>query len=126
MYHVLVELQYVEELSEILLDDPLSAEDHFKTLIKSVLQDFFLAVTIDQTDIRRSPDTQEGLKYFSLLISASCMSAVFPMPPQALERIELALEDKISCILLELVGEVEVESISIRNAPPGVQVFSHS
>ena len=124
MFHIQVDLQCVGKLSEILLDDRASAEDHFTNLAKHILQEFFVVVTIDAISIHYLPDTPEGLKRFSLQITARCTKIKLHFPPEAVEQMELALEDKIGCVLQELVGEVEIEDISIRNTLPGTTALS--
>ena len=59
--------------------------------------------------------SEEGDKRFSARITAHCMSKTYPLVPQELAHIELVLEDRISCALLELVGMVDVEDVSLVN-----------
>ncbi len=125
MFQVQVHLQCIGKLSEILLDDRGSAENHFTNLAKYILQEFFEGVTIDTISVGHLPDTQEGLKRFALQISARCTSIKALIPREAMERMELALEDKIGCVLQELAGEVEIEDVSIGNIPPGTTALSY-
>src|SRR5438552_18429244 len=107
MFHIQVDLQCVGKLREILQDDRASAEEHFTNLAKHILQEFFMVVTIDTISIRYQPETPEGLKRFSLQMTARGTSLKLLFPPEA---VELALEDKIGCVLQELVEEVEIEN----------------
>jgi hypothetical protein len=125
MFHIQVDLQCVGKLSEILLDDRASAEEYFTNLAKHILQEFFVVVTIDTISICCQPETLEGLKRFSLQMTARGTSLKLLFPPEAVEQMELALEDKIGCVLQELVGEVEIEDVSIENIPPGTTALSY-
>jgi hypothetical protein len=41
------------------------------------------------------------------------MSKTYPLVPRELMHMGLALEDRISCTLLELVGMIDMEEVSI-------------
>lgn len=127
MYSIQIHMQCVESFSEILLDDKANAANHFEDLAKHILLEFFVVAIIDQVSIHCLPDSAEGLKLFSLQITARCASATSPLLPQESVLLEFALEDRMSCVLLELVGRVDVGNVSIGHLPPEEKrVFAYS
>lgn len=116
MYTVTIHLHYLENFREILPGDRTSAEKHLRALVKRILLEFFVAAAIDQVSILALSPSSEGDRRFSARITAVCMSKAHPLVPQELTRMELVLEDRMSCALLELVGMVDVEDVSIVNA----------
>lgn len=127
MYNVQIHIQCVERFSEILLDDKANTEDLFEDLIRHILLEFFVVAIIDRISIHCLPDSAEGLKLFFLQMTARCASATYPLLPEELMDLELLLEDRMSCALLELVGRVDVENVSIGHPPSeekGVLAYS--
>ena len=115
MYNVAIVMYYLEKFGEMLPGDGTNAENHLRELVKHILLEFFIAVAIDRISIHPLSGPEEEGKRFSARITAHCMSKTYPLVPQELMRMELALEDRISCALLELVGMVDVEDITIGN-----------
>src|SRR5229473_7294827 len=115
MYSVTIDLHYLEKFGEMLPGDRTNAENHLRELVEHILLEFFIEATIDEVSIHLQSDLEEEGKLFSTRITAHCVSKTYPLDPQELMRMELALEDRISCALLELVGMVDVEDISIVN-----------
>jgi len=116
MYTVTFHMHYLEKFGEMLPGDRTNAENHLRELVKHILLEFFIAVAIDQVSIFALTESEEEDKRFSVRITAHCMSKASPLIPQELTRMELVLEDRISCALLELVGMVDVEDVSIVDA----------
>ena len=117
MYNVTINMHYLEEFGEMLPGDRADAEDHLRELLKHILLEFFIAVAIDQISIYPLAGSEGNVKGFSVHITAHCVSKTYPFAQEELMRMELALEDRISCALLELVGMLDVEDISIENPP---------
>lgn len=116
MYTVTIHMHYLEKFGEILPGDGTNAENHLGELVKRILLEFFIAVAIDQVSIHTLADQEEEDERITVHITARCMSKTYPLVPQELAHIELVLEDRISCALLELVGMVDVEDVSIVNS----------
>ncbi len=82
-----------------------------------ILLDLFVAVIIDEVSIRFSAGSSEEQQLCSVQIGARCVSKSFPLSPDELEKMELALEDRVSCALVELLGTVNVERVTIGFLP---------
>lgn len=115
MYTVTIQMHYLEKFGEILPGDRTNAANHLRELVKRMLLEFFIAAAIDQVSMHALADQEEEDERITVHITAYCMSKAYPLVPQELARIELVLEDRISCALLELVGTVDVEDVSIVN-----------
>lgn len=115
MYNIAVSMHYLEKFGELLTGDRTNAENYLRQLVKHILLEFFVAATIDQVSIHPLSGLEEESEYFSACIAAHCISKDYPLVPQELTCMELALEARISCALLELVGMVDVEDVSIVN-----------
>lgn len=115
MYTITIHMYYLEKFGEMLPGDRTNAENHLRELVKYILLQFFIAVAIDQVSIHPLVDPEEEDKRFSARITAHCMSKTYPVVQQELTRMELVLEDRISCTLLELVGMIDMEEVSIVN-----------
>ena len=115
MYTVTIYMHYLEKFGEILPGNSMDAQAHLRELVEHVLLDFFSRVAIDQVRMCPLPDTEEEDKRFALCITAHCTSNTDPGVWQDLTLLELMVEDRVSCTLLELVGMIEVEEVSITN-----------
>ena len=115
MYSVIIHMYYSQKFSELLPGDRTNAENHLRELAQQVLLEFFVAVAIEQVSIYPLDGPEEEGKRFSAHITAHCMSKTYPLVPRELTRMELVLEDRISCTLLELVGMIDMEEVSIVN-----------
>lgn len=96
-------LPYDLEAAEVLLEDQVS----------HTLLSLFDKGGVEAVDVvvRFHPDQPEP---YTLLIEAKCPARAFPVHPNESERVELAVEDAVSCALLELFGEVIlVEGVSV-------------
>jgi hypothetical protein len=123
MYTVTIHIDYLEKFGEMLPGDRTNAQHHLRELVKPILLQFFIEAAIDQVSILPLAGPEEEGNRFSVCIAAHCMSKTYPLVPQELTRMELVLEDRISCTLLELVGMVDVEDVSIVNASTQEEQF---
>jgi len=102
-----------------MLEDRDNAELHLKTLTEHILLQFFATTIVDYVDIYCLPEAIEESRLFSIQIIAQCTSAFYPLPPHGLLEMELALEDRLSRALLQLVGgRVDIEDVSIGDLLP--------
>lgn len=113
MYSVTIQMYCFEKCSEMLPEDGINGENLLRELIEHILLELFLAVTFDQVSVRALPVTEEQGQRFSVYIVARCMNRTDPIVQQDLTYMELVLEGRISCTLLELVGMIDMEDVSI-------------
>lgn len=113
MYIVTVEMYCFEECSEMLPEDNINAENLLRELVERILLEFFITITFDQISVHTLPDAEEEGQRFSVYIAAHCVSKTDPVVQQDLTYMELVLEDRICCALLELVGMIDMEDVSI-------------
>ncbi len=113
MHTVTIQMYCFEKGSEMLPGDSVTAENLLRELVEHVLLEFFIAVTFDQVSVRALPAPEEEDQRFSVCIAAHCMNKSDPIVLQDLTYMELVLEDRMCCSLLELVGMIDMEDISI-------------
>lgn len=102
---------------EVLPDDVESTEFTLEDLIGRILLDLFEMVIVERVTISFASNSQTGQQLFSIGIHAQCSDKSFPWLPEELEHMELAVEDIVSCALVELFGTVIVDKIAI-SVPP--------
>lgn len=115
MYHVTINMHCYEKFGEVFTGDMTNTEKYLRELVEHNLKGLFIAAAIDQVSILPQAGPEEEGNCFAARITAHCVSKNYPLVPQELMRMELVLENKISCALLELVGMVEVGDVSIGN-----------
>lgn len=115
MYTVTIQMDYFGKCSEMLPEDSINAENLVRELVEHILLEFFSTVAIDRVSIHALPAVEEEDQRFSVSITAHCMSNAGTIALQELTLLELMLEDRIGCTLLELVGMIEMEDVSIVN-----------
>lgn len=115
MFYVTINMHCYDKFGEVLTGEMANTEKYLRELVEHNLKELFIAAAIDQVSILPRAGPEEEGNGFAARITAHCVSKSYPLVPQELMRIELVLENKISCALLELVGMVDVEDVSIRD-----------
>jgi hypothetical protein len=112
MYSVQMSMHSTEKLFEILPNDVEYAELMVEDLVSQILLDLFASVMIDQVSICFSSDPSLE-QLCSVQIQARCVSKSLRLTPKELENLELTLENRVSCALVQLLGVVDVEGVAI-------------
>lgn len=100
-----------EPFVEMLSDDLRSAELTIEQLACHILLEFFEKVAIDEVRIVLPSDTQQEA---SVVIRARCESMSAPFLACDEQFVELSLEGSISCALVELLGTIGVDEVTIK------------
>ena len=105
-----------ETFVELLPEDVTDAELQIEQLVSHILLEFFEVVAIDEVSITLSPglDPTEGQPEHLLLIRAQCENMAPPFLTHDEEYLELSLEGSISCALVELLGTIGVDEVTVR------------
>ena len=114
MYNIEICMSYAEKYCEVLPDDVYSTKMILADLIRSILLGLFREVKIDRISLQVESHWSESRL---IQIRARCAERTFPSTAQQLEQIELVLEDRVSCALVQLLGIVEVERVTIMPSP---------
>lgn len=112
MYIVQMDMHCTEKFFEILPHDVEYAELMVEDLVSHILLDLFATAMIEQVNICFSSDPLLG-QLCSVQIQAQCVSKSVQLTPKELENLEMAVEDRVSRALVQLLGAVEVERVAI-------------
>lgn len=118
MYSIQIDMQCVEKFFEILPNDVEYAELLVENVVSHILLDFFTEVIMDEVSINFSPDSSKEQQPGFIRIHARCSSRTSPSLAKDVENMELALEDSVSCALVELVGAVDIDKDEIKLLTP--------
>jgi hypothetical protein len=117
MYRVEICMSYPEKYCEVLPSDVCGTEIILEDLTRCILLDLFTSVKIDRIRQSFNPERLEGQQSCLIRLQARCAGSSYPLDTQHLEQMELALEDRMSCALVQLLGMVEVECVTIMSSP---------
>jgi hypothetical protein len=114
-YTVRILAQCLSKYTELLLDadELLRAEMLVEIYVGQALLSLFEEVAIEQGRLHFFPSWQKRQQRCSIQVNAQCRSSSLPSHPQALERMELTVEEAISGILPELFGALIIDEVSI-------------
>jgi hypothetical protein len=118
MYIIQIYMECVEKFSEILPNDVEYAELVIEDLVSHVLLDFFTEAIIDKVSISFSSDLLKEQQPSFIRINAQCSNRISQLLPNDVENMELALEASLSCVLVELLGSVNVNKVEIKLLSP--------
>lgn len=82
-----------------------------------ILLDLFDGGTVDDINIRFSSNLHMGLHHCSIHIHAQCACQSFTLLPRTRENMKLAVETRLSSILRELFGSVNVDNVTLSPSP---------
>ena len=118
MYIIQIYMECVEKFSEILPNDVEYAELVVEDLVSHILLDFFTEAIIDEVSISFSSDSLKEQQPSFIRINAQCSNRISQLLPNDVENMELALEASLSCVLVELLGSVNVNKVEIKLLSP--------
>ena len=118
MYIIQIYMECVEKFSEILPNDLEYAELVVEDLVSHILLDFFTEAIIDEVSISFSSDSLKEQQPSFIRINAQCSNRISQLLPNDVENMELALEASLSCVLVELLGSVNVNKVEIKLLSP--------
>ena len=118
MYIIQIYMECVEKFSEILPNDLEYAELVVEDLVSHILLDFFTEAIIDEVSISFSSDSLKEQQPSFIRIYAQCSNRISQLLPNDVENMELALEASLSCVLVELLGSVNVNKVEIKLLSP--------
>ncbi|HEU5378124.1 MAG TPA: hypothetical protein VFV38_22095 [Ktedonobacteraceae bacterium] len=95
---------------ELLSDDLVTAECVVENLISQVLSTFFQVVLIEDISLIVPAISSEHEALLTLSLHALGCD---PLPPVDHNRLNYALEERLSCALVELFGPLKVEHFSV-------------
>ena len=113
MYRIGMDIQCLDGFSEILPQDVENTECVVEDIVSLVLLDMFGMVIIDGVTITYVPVSSTKPSHCSIQVDAVCPLSAFAKGPRSLETIELAVEDAISCVLIQLFGAVVINQIGL-------------
>lgn len=106
-------MQCLERYFEVLSGDVEDTELTIEELVSKVLLDLFGDVIIHMVTVSFSSDKQTKEQFCAIRVRAEYPGASPVLVPQRLARMELAIEDNVSCLLLQLFETVIVENVII-------------
>jgi hypothetical protein len=118
MYIIQIYMECVEKFSEILPNDLEYAELVVEDLVSHILLDFFTEAIIDEVSISFSSDSLKEQQPSFIRINAQCSNRISQLLSNDVENMELALEASLSCVLVELLGSVNVNKVEIKLLSP--------
>ncbi|HZS74975.1 MAG TPA: hypothetical protein VFA41_00045 [Ktedonobacteraceae bacterium] len=104
-------LRCAEQRMEVTLEDADRSEITIEHLVSHVLLEFFEEILIDEVSL--IPSSRHGTQGNLLFIRARYTLMTPPFRICEQDFIELKLEGAVSCPLAELLGEVDVEQVSV-------------
>lgn len=113
MYRIGMDIQCLDGFSEILPQDVENTECVVEDIVSLVLLDMFGMVIVDGVTIAYVPATGTKPSHCSIQVDAACPLSAFAKGSRSIETIELAVEDAISCVLIQLFGAVVVNQVSL-------------
>src|SRR2546425_10466485 len=108
MYAIEIDIRCIDSYFEVLLDDLENAELTIEDLISRALADLFEAIIVGGVIISVSPSSRTDVQLCSISIDVQRPGRPFLLLPEDLENMEFAVEDAVSCVLLELFETVMV------------------
>lgn len=111
MHKLHMSMRCYERFVEMFPENVAEAEVMIEHLLSHILLEFFEAIVIDEVSITLPSD---GEQEASVVIRAQCESMSAPFLACDEEFLELSLEGSISCALVELLGTVGVDELTIR------------
>jgi hypothetical protein len=112
MYVFNMHIQCVDHFIEVLSEELGTAELVVEDLISQVLLALFDTVIVEEVSIFPSGQSSHQA-YYLLHIYAQCADIFTPSFAAHLDDLELTIEEKICCVLIELFGTVHLEKITI-------------
>lgn len=110
---LLMHVKCAHRFFEVLLDEVESAELTVEDVMSHILLDLFGKGAVDDVTIRFPTD----LQHCSICIQAQCFCQFFALLPRTEENIKQALIESASCVLKELFGPVNIESVTLSPFP---------
>jgi len=117
MYAIEIDIRCIDSYFEVLLDDLENAELTIEDLISRALADLFEAIIVGGVIISVSPSSRTDVQLCSISIDVQRPGRPFLLLPEDLENMEFAVEDAVSCVLLELFETVMVDRVTISLSP---------
>lgn len=117
MYAIEIDIRCIDSYFEVLLDDLENAELTIEDLISRALADLFEAIIVGGVIISVSPSSRTDVQLCSISIDVQRPGRPFLLLPEDLENMEFAVENAISCVLLELFETVMVDRVTISLSP---------
>ena len=102
-----------DRFQEILPEEREETELTIRELVSRALLRHFEVVFVVEVSVQFSPDELPGQHICAIYIHVQCPASEKPPRPRDIERMELVVENAISCALVELLGSVNVESVVI-------------
>src|SRR5579864_4923934 len=112
MYVLNIHIHCVDRFIEVLPEALGTAEMVVEHLISQVLLALFDTVIVEDISILPSGQARHQA-YYLLQIAAQCADTCAPAATFHLDDLELTIEGKICCVLLELFGTVHLEKIML-------------
>jgi hypothetical protein len=116
MFLIQIDMRGANDFFEVLPDEIENAEFTVEDLASQVLLEHFDRVVIDEVTIDFLPRAPMGQLYCSIFIRAHCSGKASSLSLGELENMELVVEEKISSALVELLGTVHVEQVTINSS----------
>lgn len=114
MYLFNMFVQCTDRFLEVLPEELEMTKLAVEHLINQVLHELFGAVVLEHVAVRLCSQWLERQSWYAIDISAQCSNISIPWLSNHLDTMELTLEGKISCVLIELFGTVYVDRISVK------------
>jgi len=113
MYVFNMYLQCADRFSEVIPEELETAELTVEHLVSQVLLDLFGTVLLEDVSIRLPASGSVQKAQCFVHIYAQCSDFSIPSAQGDLDDVELALENRIGCVLVELFETVNVDKIII-------------
>src|SRR2546430_3256514 len=108
MYVIEIDIRCIDSFFEVLLDDQENAELTIEDLVSRALADLFGVIIVCGVTISAPLSVRTDVQLCSISIDVQRPGRPFLLLPEDLENMEFAVENAISCVLLELFETVMV------------------
>jgi hypothetical protein len=106
-------MRCAEKSMELTLENVDRAEVEIEHLVSHILLEFFEEILVDEVSIIPSSSKEATEQGNLLFIRARYTLMTPPFLAYEQDYVELKLEGMVSCALAELLGEVDVEQVSV-------------
>jgi hypothetical protein len=112
-YTIRIFAQCLSKYTEVLPDERLNTEVLVEVHVGQILLSLFEVVTIEDVNLHFFPGSLRDQQLCFLQVNTQCHNDFPSLSPQALQGLELTIEDAISGILSELLGTIIIEEVRI-------------
>jgi hypothetical protein len=112
-----MQIQFLNTFNEMLLEDIENAELTIESRVSQGLLDFFEEVVVKDVVMSPLSIIKHGQRHLFFRICCQCPPDMRFFSPKEREKMELTIEDTISCAMTELFETVIVEKVTITDLP---------